>query len=209
LIDHIIITHPHADHYLGLDDLSSLRRISGLSVLPIYMLSDGWPLVQRAFRHLIAAEVNEHDKRPFARRQMCLGQPLELHDGLRVTPLDSHHTQPFTTAGLLFEREDKTVFYASDFYNVDVDRLVGADLVILDGSFLTREHMNSRYSPRLEEGMGRHLPLVEEVAWARSIGARRVIITHLGHLQMSTSEILAYLDDDLCSLAYDGLTVTT
>ena len=207
-IDNIIITHPHADHYLGLDDLSGLRRISSLPVLPICMIADGWSLVQRAFRYLIAAETSEYDKRPFARREMSIDEPVQLHDGLVVTPFDSRHTQPFTTAALLLEKDGKKVFYSPDFYNTDTERLCDADLMILDGSFLTRESMRSRYTPHLEEGMGRHRPIVEELAWARSMGAKQVIFTHLGHLRKTTAELMEFLDNDLCSLATDGLEVT-
>jgi len=207
-IDHIIITHPHADHYLGLDDLSGLRRISRLPVLPIYMISDGWSLVQRAFRYLIAAEISEYDTRPFARREMCVDEPIQMHDGLVVTPFDSRHTQPFTTAAMLIEKDGKKVFYASDFYGADSERLCDADLMILDGSFLTREAMHARYTPHLEEGMGRHRPIVEELEWARSMGAKQVIFTHFGHVRRTTTELLDFLDDDRCSLATDGLEVT-
>jgi phosphoribosyl 1,2-cyclic phosphate phosphodiesterase len=206
-IDHIFITHPHADHYLGLDDLAALRRISKLSVLPIYALPDGWGRIKRSFRYLVAAEVSERDRRPFARREPCLNEPLCLPDGLTVTPLDTHHTQPFTTAGLLIERGGVRIFYAPDFYRVDADLMPAVDLMILDGSFLTREQMDSRYTPLLEEGQGRHLPIVEAAGWAEQAGARQVIFTHIGHLKHTPEDVLARLPGDRFALAYDGLTV--
>ncbi len=180
-IGHIFITHPHADHYLGLDDLAALRRISRLSILPIYALSDGWDRIQEGFRYLIAAEVSEYDRRPFARREIRLNESLHLPEGLTVTPLDTHHTQPFTTAGLLIARDGKRMLYAPDFHQADPDLVHPVDLVILDGAFLTREQMDARYTPLLEEGQGHHLPIVEEVQWAEQAGAQRVIFTHIGH----------------------------
>jgi len=210
-IDQVIITHPHADHYLGLDDLSGLRHTSELAALPIFALGDGWPLIQQTFRYLIAAEMSEYDTRPFARQEMAIGEPLELRDGLVVTPIDSHHTQPFTTAALLIERAGQKVLYAPDFHDAESNRLQGADVVILDGSFLSNATMKPQYAPRLEEGMGRHRPLVEGLSWARSIGARRVIITHIGHLRMSNSDLCGFLteqDTIPCSLAYDELVIT-
>ncbi len=207
-IDHILITHPHADHYLGLDDLAALRRISRLSVLPIYALADGWDRIQGGFRHLIAAEVSEYDRRPFARREIRLNEPLHLLGGLTVTPLDTHHTQPFTTAGLLIERDGVRIFYAPDFHHTDLALVRPVDLAVLDGSFLTREQMDARYTPLLEEGQGRHLPIVEEARWAEQAGARRVILTHIGHLQRTPEEVLALLSGGKFTLAYDGLMVT-
>ena len=206
-IDHILITHPHADHYLGLDDLAALRRISQLPILPIYALPDGWDRIQRGFRYLVAAEVSEYDRRPFARRELRLNEPLYLPRGLTVTPLDTHHTQPFTTAGLLIERGGVRVFYAPDFYRADPSLVRPVDLLILDGSFLTRQQMDSRYVPLLEEGQGRHMPIVEGAQWAEQAGARRVIFTHVGHLKRTPGDVLALLPDGSFALAHDGLTV--
>ncbi len=206
-IDHIVITHPHADHYLGLDDLAALRRISRLPILPVHALSDGWGRIQDGFRHLIAAGVSEYDRRPFARREMRLNEPLHLPEGLRVTPLDTHHTQPFTTAGLLIEQKGVRVFYAPDFHHTDPTLVRPLDLLILDGSFITREQMDARYTPLLEEGQGRHLPIVEGVRWAGETDARRVIFTHIGHLRRTAGEVLALLPGDGFALAHDGLTI--
>jgi phosphoribosyl 1,2-cyclic phosphate phosphodiesterase len=207
-IDHIIITHPHADHYLGLDDLASLRRISQLPVLPIHAFQDGWRLIQQGFRYLIASEVSEYDRRPFARREMHLNDPLHLTNGLTVTPVDTHHTQPFTTAGLLIEQAGVRVFYAPDFHHADLDSVRPVDLVILDGSFLTQEQMDAHYTPLIEEGQGRHLPIVEGAEWAKMTGARQVIFTHIGHLRRTPEQVMALLPGNGFSLAYDGLTVT-
>ncbi|MGD1991581.1 MAG: MBL fold metallo-hydrolase [Anaerolineae bacterium] len=206
-IDHVVLTHPHADHFLGLDDLASLRRISALNTLPIYALADGWDRIWDVFRYLIAAEVSEYDRRPFARRELVLGQSLSVADGLSVTPLDTHHTQPFTTAGLLIEQGDRRVVYAPDFYDLPVDRIAGADLLILDGAFLARERMDGRYRPQLEEGQGRHRPMLESVEWAAQIGAGRILFTHFGHIGRSPEQLDALLPAGF-DLAYDGQVVT-
>jgi phosphoribosyl 1,2-cyclic phosphate phosphodiesterase len=206
-IDHIIITHPHADHYLGLDDLAALRRISQLPILPVYALRDGWGPIQSAFRYLIAAEASEYDRRPFARREIALHKPLHLADGLTVTAFDTRHTQTFTTAGLLIERGGRRVFYAPDFYQVDPALVRPLDLAVLDGSFVTREQMDARYTPVLEEGQGRHMPILEAVDWAERAQARQVIFTHIGHHERTPEEVLALLPGGRFVLAHDGLTI--
>lgn len=206
-IDDIVITHPHADHYLGLDDLAALRRISQLPILPIYALRDGWSRIQRTFRYLVAAEASEYDRRPFARREFRLNKPLALPGGLTVTALDTRHTQTFTTAGLLIEREGRRVFYAPDFYQVDPVLVRPLDLAVLDGSFVSREQMDARYTPVLEEGQGRHMPILEAVDWAEQAQARQVIFTHIGHHERTPEEVLALLPGGQFTLAYDGLTV--
>ncbi len=205
-IDHILITHPHADHYLGLDDLAALRRISRLPILPIYALADGWDLIQEGFHYLIAAEVSQYDRRPFVQRELHLGRPLVLPEGLTVTPFDTHHTQPFTTAGLLIERDGVRVFYASDFHHTDPALVRPVDLLILDGSFLERKGMDEHYHPLLEEGQGRHLPILESVAWAGEVDAGRVLLTHIGHLRLSPDQLRAILPTGY-DAAYDGMVV--
>jgi phosphoribosyl 1,2-cyclic phosphate phosphodiesterase len=206
-IDCVFITHPHADHYLGLDDLASLRRISQLAILPVYALADGWDRIYPGFRYLVASEVSEYDRRPFARREIRLDEPLHLPGDLVITPLDTRHTRPFVTAGLLIEKEGVRVLYAPDFYHIDPARVAPLDLAILDGSFLTHESMDSRYVPLLEEGQGRHSPIVDEVLWAEQAGSRRVIFTHIGHLGCTRDEVLARLPAENFSLAHDGLLV--
>lgn len=205
-IDHILITHPHADHFLGLDDLAALRRISELPVLPIYAHADGWERIQTGFYYLIAAEVSQYDRRPFARRDFVLGRPLELPDGLAITPLDTHHTQAFTTAGLLIERQGRRVFYAPDFFSLSEEQVAGADLLILDGSFLKREQMNQAYRPLLEEGQGRHMPVLDAIRWAQATGARQVLFTHIGHLGLAPDPLRELLPPGY-DVACDGLIV--
>jgi phosphoribosyl 1,2-cyclic phosphodiesterase len=205
-IDHIIITHPHADHFLGLDDLAALRRISRLPILPVYAVADGWDRIQESFRYLIAAEVSQYDRRPFARRELCLDQPLALPEGLTLTPLDTRHTQPFTTIGLLIERAGRRVVYAPDLYDLPLDRVRGADLMVLDGSFLDREQMSEHYRPLLEEGQGRHRPIRESIRWIQEAGARRVLFTHLGHVGQSPDQLRALLPPG-CDVAHDGMVV--
>jgi ribonuclease BN (tRNA processing enzyme) len=124
--------------------------------------------------------------------------------------VDTHHTQPFTTAGLLIERGGVRAFYAPDFHRTDPNTVKPADLLILDGSFLTREQMDARYAPLLEEGQGRHMPIVEEAQWAQQIGAQQVLFTHVGHLRRTPEEVLVLLPDvpgTKFGVAYDGLTI--
>ena len=99
------------------------------------------------------------------------------------------------------------VFYAPDFHHTDPTLVRPLDLLILDGSFITREQMDARYTPLLEEGQGRHLPIVEGVHWAREASARRVIFTHIGHQRRTAGEVLALLPGDGFALAHDSLTV--
>jgi ribonuclease BN (tRNA processing enzyme) len=200
----IIITHPHADHYLGLDDLSQLRHLSQLEQLPIWAQFDSWTFTLVTFNYLVSHELDpgQDTECPFIRRDMTLDQPFELDDGLTLTPFDTNHTSTFTTAGLVIEQGDLRVVYAPDFYDTAFLGLIEPDLLILDGTFLDAGQITQM--PNLAEGHGRHLPIVEGVRFALAIRARRTLFTHIGHIQVTAEELRSYLPDDTFDVAYDG-----
>jgi phosphoribosyl 1,2-cyclic phosphodiesterase len=78
--------------------------------------------------------------------------------------------------------------------------------LILDGAFLARDRMDKRYQPQLEEGQGRHRPMLESVAWADEVGAERLLFTHFGHTGLAPEQLRALLPAG-CDLAYDGQVV--
>ncbi len=201
----IVITHPHADHYLGLDDLSQLRNLVPLDQIPVWAQFDSWTLILVTFNYLISHELDLYAERPFTRRDMILGQPFDLGDGLIFTPFDTFHTATFTTAGLVIEQGDLRAVYAPDFYDNNFFGLMEPDLLILDGTFVQAEQIT--HEPKLDEGHGRHLPLVEGVRFAQSIHARRTIFTHIGHIKAAPDELRQHFTDDTFDVAYDGQVV--
>lgn len=90
----------------------------------------------------------------------------------------------------MIERESRRVFYVLDFYHVDPALVRPLDPAILDGSFVTRKQMETRYTPVLEEGQG-----------------QQVVFTHIGHHEHTPEEIPASLSGDRFAPAYDGLAV--
>jgi phosphoribosyl 1,2-cyclic phosphate phosphodiesterase len=164
-IEAIVITHAHADHYLGLDDLSQLRRVSGRRGYPLYALPDNWPILQRTFGFLIGGDSPEH---AFRRRDLALGHPLAF-GRLRITAFDTQHSRGFTTGGLWLEKGGKGVVYAPDFNWTDFVPPAPPDLVIMGGSSLERKFAG-------------HASIPEVVEVSQGWGARRLIITHIGHL---------------------------
>lgn len=206
-IQGIVITHPHADHYLGLDDLSQLRHLSHLEQVPIWAQFDSWTLILVTFNYLVSHELDpgEGAERPFIRRDMTLGEPFELCDGLTFTPFDTFHTSTFTTAGLVIEQGHLRVVYAPDFYDSAFLGLVEPDLLILDGTFLDEEH--ATHKSDLDEALGRHLPIVEGIRFAQAIRARRTLFTHMGHIRIALEELRTYFSDDTFDIADDGQVV--
>lgn len=203
----IVITHPHADHYLGLDDLTQLRHLAPLDQIPVWAQFDSWTLILVTFNYLVSHELDpgHGSRRPFVRRDMAIGQPFEPCEGLTITPFDTFHTSTFTTAGLIIEQDDFRVVYVPVFFDSAFWGVMEPDLLILDGTFL-HESVAVNQSD-LDEGHGRHLPLLEGIRFAQTTRARRTLFTHIGHLQVTPAELRTYLPDDTFDVAYDGQVV--
>jgi ribonuclease BN (tRNA processing enzyme) len=133
---------------------------------------------------------------------MTSGQPFELDEGLTLTPFDTFHTSTFTTAGLVIEYGSRQIIYAPDFYDSAFWGLLEPDLLILDGTFVHAGQIT--HTPNLDEGQGRHLPMVEGIRFAQAIRARRTLFTHIGHIQMTPDELREYFPDETFDVAYDG-----
>jgi len=200
----IVVTHPHPDHYLGLDDLSQLRRQAQLEQIPVWAHVESWTLMLVTFGYLVSHDLDPGKviDRSFVRHDITIGESFELGDGLVVTPFDTFHTSTFTTAGLVIEQDDLRVVYAPDFYDSVFWGLVEPDLLILDGTFLEASQITS--TPNMEEGHGRHLPMVEGIRFAQTIRARRTLFTHIGHIQVTHDILHTYFPDDTFDTVYDG-----
>lgn len=200
----IVITHPHADHYLGLDDLAQLRHLSKAGQVPVWAQFDSWTLILVTFNYLVSHDLDpgQGAQRPFVRCDMTLGQPFEPYEGLTLIPFDTFHTGTFTTAGLVIEQNGLRVVYVPTFYDSAFWGVVEPDLLILDGTFL--DGTRAANQPDEDEGYGRHLPITEGVRFARAIRAQRTLFTHIGHIQVAPEELQAHLPDDTFGVAYDG-----
>jgi phosphoribosyl 1,2-cyclic phosphate phosphodiesterase len=188
-----IVTHAHSDHYLGLDDLASIAQACGWLAdgpLPVYATADNWPRIEATFRHLFRAGMFHR----FEERSLQVDAEQTIA-GFQVRPFDSSHTADFTTAMLALSLGGKRVIYASDLKVMPRAVFQGADVAIINGAFYQRHHPA-------------HMPLVKGIRACRRFGVKRVIVTHVGHLEMSNAELWTDLSEQGADLAYDGATLT-
>jgi phosphoribosyl 1,2-cyclic phosphate phosphodiesterase len=187
-----IITHTHSDHYLGLDDLASVAHAAGWlngSLLPIYATPDNWPRIEATFGHLFRPGMF---LRLEARAlQMDVDQTIA---GFTLRPFDSCHAIDMTTAMLAFTFHGKRVIYASDLKLMPRQVFSGADVAIINGTFYQRDHPA-------------HMPLLKGIRTCKRLGVGRIIVTHVGHLELSNAELWAQLSELGADLAYDGATL--
>ena len=142
--DAVLITHEHADHFLGMDDLLAFRRIlpaEAWSPIPVYASDDAWKSIELRFGYLIGSLI---DKR--------IAVPNEPLEGLttRVTPFKTYHG-PTASGSVGYVIEDSMgesfmkIVYTSDFLRIDNEPnfLHEPDILVIQSHWLN-EPLNNR-----------------------------------------------------------------
>ncbi len=182
-IDAVCLTHAHADHVAGLDDLRRFNDVLG-TALDVYGDPATLDTVQRMFGYAF----DDGDDWPSVKpnlRAVRISAPFELF-GRTVTPLPYLHG-PMEVLG--YRVGD--VAYCPDCSGIpdQTRRLMDdLDILILDA---VRHHPHPT-----------HFNIDQAIAEARRIGARRTLFTHIAHA-LSHAEVGADLPPGF-ELAYDG-----
>jgi phosphoribosyl 1,2-cyclic phosphate phosphodiesterase len=189
-MDFFILTHGHADHIAGMDDLRRFCDLRGGTALTVYSTDEGMSRVLAMFPYAMA-------ERPISRgyaafKLVDMPPVLELPQGTIQSTLLPHGA--INTLGLIFtERNSGRKFaYFTDCKGIPAEAMAlarGADAVVLDGL---------RPLPHPS-----HMSIEEAVAVAGQIGARQSWLTHLTHLT-DHAELDAALPPGVRA-AYDGL----
>lgn len=189
-VDLFILTHGHADHVAGMDDLRRFCDLHGGNALNIYATEEGMGRVLSIYPYAIM-------ERPIVKgyaafKLQTMPEVLDLPQGTITSTLLPHGG--VNTLGLIFvERSSGRKFaYYTDCKRVPREAVAlarGADVVVLDGL---------RPQPHPS-----HMTIDEAVAVAQEIGATRSYLTHLTHLTehaAGNATLPATVE-----LAYDGL----
>lgn len=183
-VDAVLITHAHADHIVGLDDL---RRFNSLRGGPLEVYADEATLDR--LRRMFAYAFQDQPDYPSAKPELLprtISGPFELF-GRQVVPIRYQHG-PMPVLGF---RIDGIAYCPDCSFMPDESRalLRGLDVLILDG-------LRRRPHPT-------HFNLEQAVVEARRIGARRTYFTHIAH-ELGHAATNAELPAGM-ELAYDGL----
>lgn len=189
-IDLFILTHGHADHILGMDDLRRYCDVRADGVLPVYCSEEGEERVRAIFPYAFHPRGAKPDG--YARFDVRrMPGRLELPEGvIESTPLPHGRVE---TLGLVFtERGSGARFaYYTDCKSVPPaarELARGADFLVLDGL---------RPTPHPT-----HLCIPEARAEAAQIGALQTYLTHLTHaVSHGEGELLG---PEVQGFAYDG-----
>ncbi len=189
-IDTFILTHPHADHILGMDDLRRFCDLKGGVALPIYTSPIGVKRVREIFPYAIIDKPAVKGYPAFQLNEMP--KLLEVPGG-RVESVYMPHGK-VEVLGLVFTEEvtRKKLAYFTDCKEVGEEArslAEGADIVVLDG-------LRSKLHPS-------HMSISEAVQTAIDMGAPKSFLTHMSYM-VDYEKMETELPENIW-LAYDGL----
>lgn len=185
-LDAVVVTHDHADHCHGIDELRPIAQRRG--PVPLYARADVLQRLRRRFDYAFAGSgfyspvVEAREVAP----ELRIG-------GLTISFVDQPHGD-VTSLGLRMGSAGRSVVYAIDFNAMSPDMLKlyeGADVLISD-CLQRRPHPT-------------HAHLDAVLNWAKGLGVGRLYLTH-----MNNSMDYASLKRDLpdwAEPAFDGLEI--
>ena len=184
----VIWTHDHADHCHGIDDLRQLYHARGAPVEG-YGRADTIETLKLRFAYAFEGKFGYP---PVATTGLL---PDQLAVGpVKVEVTDQPHGS-ISSAGLRFERNGKTIGYATDFHDMTEEMLAlyrGVDVWIVD-ALRRRPHPS-------------HAHLSQVLGWIEAVQPGRAILPHMDH-SMDYEGLLAELPDGV-EPGYDGLEVS-
>ena len=183
----VIVTHAHADHCHGIDELRPVAQAVGGPV-PLYARADVLHELKGRFGYAFA---QSDFYRPVV--EACeLEQELRF-GGTRVRFVDQPHGGP-TSLGMRFDEGGRSVAYAIDFSALTddmADLYDGADVWIAD--CLTRKPHPT------------HAHLDGVLGWAKDLRVGQVYLVHMGN-GLDYRSLIAELPD-WAAPAFDGLEI--
>ena len=189
-LDLFILTHGHADHVAGMDDLRRFCDLVGGNALTIYSTDEGMSRIIAMYPYAIMERSVVRGYPAFKLLEMPAA--LELEQGTIRSTLLPHGG--VNVLGLVFEERStrKKFVYYTDCKRVPREAVAlakGADAVVLDGL--------------RPEAHPTHLNIAEACDVAQEIGASVTYLTHLTH-SIDHGPFEAGLPQGV-RLAYDGL----
>lgn len=184
-VDHVIITHDHADHIHGLDDLRQVAHNRGDQV-PVHGRAELLDRLIPRFRYLFEGNA--------LYPAVCRSHPIDEEwaiEGVRIRFVDQPHGR-ITSLGMRFDEGAKSLTYAIDFVALTdamASLYLGTDIWVAD-CLRRRPHPT-------------HAHLDAVLGWARELRVGQVVLTHLDN-SMDHAHLVSELPD-WAAPAYDGL----
>ena len=186
-LDAVLLTHAHADHLHGIDDLRTVNRLMR-SAIPLYADAKTLAEIARRFGYVLKpVEESGHYYKPTLVPHEIRG-PLEIR-GIPIVPFEQDHGFS-TTLGIRIG----AFAYSTDVTELDeraFAALAGIELWIVD--CLRREPHPT------------HSHLAKTLSWITRVRPRRAVLTHMDQ-SLDYRELCAELPGGV-EPGYDGLVI--
>jgi len=192
-IDAVIITHYHADHVVGIDDV---RRFNYLQkqIIDCWATPDTLAAIRRSFGYVLVEEEKLRFGLPCLRaREMTWGVPFAI-GSLRFQPIEMDHVV-IKSSGLIISTENSEKLA----YCLDVKAMPDASYGLLSGTHtLILDMLREKEHPT-------HLNFSEAMAVIEKVQPQRTFFGHIAH-EVDHRPFESRLPPQV-RLGYDGLIV--
>lgn len=162
-LDAVLITHCHADHIFGLDDIRPLNFRYG--ALGVYANEWAWPDIRRIFKYIFEPSHFGGGLPQIVPHTVVPGATFMLGPELEITPLEVIHGRLPVIAYRF-----NNFAYATDLNEIPPETLAalkGVDVMVLD-CLRFKEHPT-------------HLWLDRALEYLNEVNPRRAYLTHIAH----------------------------
>lgn len=182
-VDAVLVTHPHADHLHGIDDLRAFSRRHG--AVPMFASPETAAVIRHNFGYIFAGP--SEDTLPQIDLEEVTGPFVAA--GVEVVPVPIMHAEDcilgYRIGGLAYLTD------CSDIPEASWPLLEGLDVLVI-GALRHRPHR-------------RHMTVAQALSVVRRLEPKRTLFTHMTH-ELDHATLGEQLDDDV-QPAWDGLTV--
>jgi len=184
-VDAVLLTHPHADHVLGLDDLRHFN-LRYKTNIPVYGSQETMDHIHKMFSYVFEETFSDSSKPKFTLKP--INGILNI-SGQKIIPIDVMHGREQVIAYRL-----DNFAYVTDVSHIpshSMDKLKGLDLLILD-ALRMRPHQ-------------KHFSIEQAVDVVARLKPKQALFTHIAH-EVDHEKTNDLLPEGI-KLAYDGLSV--
>ncbi|MDP6152103.1 MAG: MBL fold metallo-hydrolase [Phycisphaeraceae bacterium] len=192
-IDGLLLTHAHADHIFGIDDL---RRFNAVMNQPIniYTEQGTYEILNSMFSYIFEAHknVNQSFVASLIQHRVEAGAGFELF-GAWWTPLRLLHGR-LPILGFRVDRDGESLAYCTDVSSFPPETyplLEGLDVLVIDA-------LRHKHHPT-------HMTVDQALSAIENVQPRRAYLTHIAH-DIKHADLEANLPEHVF-LSFDGLTI--